>query len=441
MHLQKNGETVPRVVQPPLVEEEIDLEQVRAAPLAFLDDYTRRYGTVFRYRAGPWNAVVVNQPDCVHKILQADGERYTKLGTPDLMMLRPMLGEGLMTSEGPLWQEQRDEAAPCFSRRSAADYVPEMIRAIEGTAQRWRGFAGNGEARDIEGEMNRLTLQIVVKCLFGFDLAEHTGEFSEAVETMNKSMAHFDGSDTELRNAFDTALRKLHAIVYQILLKRQIMGSMGSQDDLLARLSKGSEGRRLFDRIFTFVMAGHETTAKALCWTFHLVSQHPEVEQRLAEEAAALPADGYADLEMPGRLPYTRAVLQEAMRLYPPVWSMTRIALGDEEVGGFHIERGSLILISPYVMHRHQDYWKNPLAFNPDRFLQPDSHPPHCYLPFSHGPRMCIGRFFAQTEGLIAISMLMKEFRLTPKPGHTVVPEALITLRPRNGLPMLISRR
>ena len=441
MVLNNKSEKTANAVLPPRLGVEVDLREVRTAPLKFLDESTRSCGTVFSYGAGPWQAVVVNKPVCVKRILDQDGEAYTKMGTPDLMMLKPMLGDGLMTSEGPAWKEQRDEATYSFSRQNVTGYIPQMRQFIEVLVERCQTLATSGEAVDVETEMNGLTLQIVVKCLFGFDLGDQTGEFAKAVETMNKAMAHFDSSGESMRQTFDAALSSLHRIVTQIVMKRQLFGLRGMQDDLLTRLIDTSTGRQLFDRVFTFVMAGHETTAKSLCWALHLISHHPEVEQRLFDEVDELGSDTPIDMDNIGKLAYARAVLQEAVRLYPPVWLMSRIATVDDVAGGYHIQKGSLVLISPYILHRHPDYWQDPLAFNPERFLGADTPAPQSYMPFGYGPRMCIGRFFAQNEGIMTIASLVRKFRLKPQPGAIIEPEALITLRPKGGLPLLFHKR
>ena len=429
--------------QPPIVGDGLELEKLRVAPLSFLMENTERFGDIFCYTASGWRGVVLNHPSYVRHVLHADSSLYSKVGTPDLMMLKPMLGVGLMTSEGESWSRQRRAAQPEFQRSRIDGYIRFMNDIVAAMLERWAQNAARGDPVDVENEMSRLTLEVVARCLFGADLGLEQGEFGSAVAVMNEYMGHFDPTDFQRLLRFQQSVLLLDRIVNRIVAERRTNLSAGPDllSTLLAEQPVDEGGNRVLrDQIFTFLMAGHETTAKSLTWTLYLLDRHPEilecVDCEVRQVLAGHPPTG-DDIE---HLTYTWMTLQEAMRLYPPVWQMSRMCLRDDLIDGFQISAGTLVLISPYAIHRYSRYWAVPDVFDPQRFepAQAAKRIPYTYLPFSAGPRACIGRVFATAEAIVVLASILQRFRLRLVPGYPVQPDALVTLRPKFGMPMTI---
>lgn len=417
-------------------------DEVRRDPLAFLAGQIERTGEIFEYEMGGFRAVFLGRPAYVKHVLQTHARNYLKTGTPDLMMLEPMLGTGLMTSEGEPWAEQRRMILPAFHRERIDELVGVMTEVTNRLCDAW----SVGGTLDAEGEMSRLTLQVIARGLFGFELDDSSAGFAGAVAVMNEIMARFDPDDPRKRIEFGTARATVARITRQILDCRRAGGARGH--DLLTLLldARHEDGAPLTDaeigdQIFTFLMAGHETTAKTLTWTLYLIDQHPDVRARLREEAQRVlsgqPTAG--ELE---RLDYTWMILQEAMRLYPPVWLMSRVAHADDTLDGYRIPAGTLVIVSPWVLHRDARYWSDPLVFDPERFsaARAPQINEYVYFPFSGGPRACIGRRFATVEMKLVLALISRRFELHKPPDHPVEPEALVTLRPRFGMPMRVLR-
>ena len=428
----------------------IELADARTDPLAFLERTSQRYGDVYRYRLDGWCAVVVNDPVLARRALQSDGELLTKEGTPDLMMLRPMLGQGLMTNEGPAWNASRAASQPAFSAPRIAGYVPQMWDCIEDMLASWQAQADVMPVRDLEREFNQLALRVVGNALFHTDLDQAQSDLGMAVEMMNRCVSHFDPTDLAMPQRFAHA----HAQLHQLL--QPIAGAAAPQHSLLAalrtRCSHAAHGgaadgtadpdaasaRMLRDEIVTFLMAGHETTAKALTWAMHLLASHPAVCARVRAEARLCLANaGGPPDQVLAALPYTWQVLQEVLRLYPPVWLMSRRALCSFTLGPYTVEAGSLVVISPYLLHRHPAHWDTPQHFDPERFAKAHAErDAGAYLPFGAGNRVCIGRLFAAAEATLALARVVQHFDFSAAGDAQVRPEALVTLRPHNGLPM-----
>ena len=380
---------------PRLADHELALEEVRSDPLAFLEQATRRCGDLFRYEAGGWPTVFLNRPEYVRQVLQSGPDRYSKLGTPDLMMLKPMLGDGLMTSEGASWEQQRHTAQPAFAHGEIVAFVGLMTKATDQMLARWGRVCDTGEVIDVELELNRLTIQIVAHCLFGMDLSDEGADVGAAIARMNDYMAYYDSGDRVRQAEFEAASLTVERIVHRILLERRLLlsmrsatatplptgaspgsmrsatattlptgASLGGGNDLLGRLLAAHAGAAataavpsIRDQIFTYLMAGHETTAKALTWTLYLLDRHPGVLARLRLEVDRVVGECPVTPGCIEGLGYTRMVLQEAMRLFPPVWLMSRRCVRDEAVDGCRIPAGTLVIVSPYTLHRHADYW------------------------------------------------------------------------------------
>jgi cytochrome P450 len=365
-------------------------------------------------------------------------------------------GEGLVTTEGPAWRRLRRMAQPAFHHRRIAAMAGAMTGATEAMRRRWREHARSGEPIDVAAEFMVLTLRIAGHALLSIDLGGEADRIGPAITASLEYVQHRldnilslpPGIPTPRNLRFRRALRALDGVIYGIIARRRRDPGLDEADDLLAMLmaardeetGEGLADRELRDQILTFITAGHETTAGALAWTLHLLGQHPEAEQRVRDEVAGV-LDGRVPTaeDLPG-LAYTRRVIEESLRLYPTVYALGRDAKDDDEIGGFRIPARSMLLLSPYVTHRHPEFWPDPEAFDPDRFLPERSadRPRFAWFPFLGGPHQCIGQEFAMMEAILVVAMLAQSFRLRLAPGARVEPRAMLSLRPRFGLPMIV---
>ena len=403
------------------------------------------------------NFVLVNEPDFIEHILVTNHRNYVK-GHLTRQMLEPALGNGLLISEGEFWRRQRRIVAPAFHHQHLARAADVMVRRARQRVERWRKPCERGERLDIAHEMMSLTMEIVAEALFSSEIADSIDELGRAVTTLNASLGTPNPLDILgfpewfprwRSHRTRSALARLDRMIFGIVAARR--ATRKGPDDLLGLLlaardeetGEGMTDRQLRDEVITFFAAGHETTALALTWTLYLLSRHPAVERALHDEVDRALEEGettFADVEA---LPYTRMVIEEAMRLFPPVFSFSRVALADDEVGGHAIRAGSVVTISPYVTHRSPRLWKDPLRFDPERFTPDRIKERHrfAYLPFGGGPRICIGRGFAMAEACLVLATIARAYHLRMAPGHRVEAHGRITLRPRYGLRMTLERR
>ncbi|MEK6243473.1 MAG: cytochrome P450 [Pseudomonadota bacterium] len=403
----------------------------------------------------------VNDAEYVKRILLDNVANYPKSVTYR-NNLRPFLGDGLLISEGDFWQRQRRLAQPAFHLRRLKVLAATMAEAAARMSEGWR----HGEVMDVMAAMNAVTMEIVAKTLFGADLSSDIGEVAKAMSVLQEETgrvrptAFFDLPEFLVRPRglrFTSAVATLDRIVNRIVAQRRAEGK--THDDLLSMLLEardeetgdGMTDRQLRDELVTLFLAGHETTALSLAWTFHLLAQNPAAEAKLHAEVDAVLGTGFPARAAPAfedleRLPYARMVAEEALRLYPPAYVFSRRAAGDDQLGPWRMPKGAHIVISPYALHRRPDYWPEPEAFRPERFAPDVSNvaadrPKHAYLPFGGGPRICIGNSFAMMEHAIVLAAAARRWRLESIPGHEVRTEPRITLRPRGGLPMRALRR
>jgi len=421
-------------------------------PLRFLEGVAR-HGDVARFRLGPVFVYLVNDPDLIRSVLVTRADAYHKGRA--LERARRLLGQGLLTSEGALHLRQRRLMQPAFHRERIAGYGETMVRYAGRAAERWKA----GETIDVHKEMVALTLAIVGKTLFDADVEEEADEIgkalTEALELFQRLLMVPYGEFLEklpipstLR--FRSARRRLDATIARLIAERR--RNPRDRKDLLTLLllAQDTEGdgggmtdTQLRDEAMTIFLAGHETTANAMAWTWHLLSQNPEAEGRLHEELDRVlegRAPGVADLP---RLRYTEMVLSESMRLFPPAWILGRRAIVDHELGGYRIPAGSIVLLSQWITHRDARYFPDPLRFDPQRFTAEAqaARPRFSYFPFGGGPRVCIGEGFAWMEGVLVLATIARRWRFLPVDGIPVTPAAMITLRPKSGLPMRIEAR
>lgn len=430
------------------------LPQVRRDSLAFLLNTARTYGDVARYRLGPLRSFLISHPDGVQQVLQENVKNYTK-DHFSYAMVRWVAGNGLLTSQGDFWLRQRRLAQPAFHRQRIAAMGDTMVAFTREMLDEWAPDGEAGRPRDVGGAMMRLTLRIVGAALFGAQVKQQADTvdwaFSELTGQIVDRFRRFQiippVLPTRQDRRFRAATRALDGVVYQIIAERRGRGE--DTGDLLSMLmlardeetGAAMDDQQLHDEVLTMLVAGHETTATALSWAWALLAQHPQVEAKLHAEVDALGGRAPSAADLP-RLPYARMIVDETLRLYPPVYILSRKVKQDDVIGGHRIPAGSSVDISPYVTHRHPAFWDKPDAFVPERFA-PDqaARPRFAYFPFSGGPRQCIGNSFALMEAQLILSTVAQRFRLRLQPGQVVTPDPLITLRPRGGLPMIVERR
>jgi cytochrome P450 len=430
------------------------LPAVRRNPTAVFMDAACRYGEVVYFKIGPRRGYLVTNPADVRHVLQDNARNYRK--SPLYDKLRVLLGNGLLTSDGDFWLRQRRIAQPAFHRQRIAALAGGMADAARDAAAHWEAIASAGRPVDVDDEMMRLTRTVVLRTLLGADLGPFAEKVDEAWKTLNEhigesfwSLGLTDWWPSARMRRFKAARAVLRGAVEHVIAERRRHASDSA--DLLSMLmaardeetGEGMTDQQLRVEVMTFLLAGQETTSLALTWIWYLLSQNPPAQRRLEDELdAALegrPPD-YADLV---NLPYTRMVIDEAMRLYPPAWGFSREALADDAVSGFRVRRGWLVFVIPYVLHRLPAFWENPDVFDPERFApeRTAARPKFVYLPFGAGPRQCIGNQFALIEAHLVLATLAQRYRLQLVPGHRVDAWPLITLRPRFGMQMVVERR
>lgn len=404
--------------------------------------------------------LMVCDPDGAKRVLLDNAHNYVKSDQVQ-RQLKPALGNGLVTAEGASWRFQRRTAAPMFQARPISELARPMAEATEALLSRWRELA-DGTEIDLAVELTRLTYDIISRTMFSSDVTMDFGAMSRALASYFENVGRVDFAaalglpqwlPTPGRLRAWPDLRFFKKEIGTLIERRRAALTAGGDvgQDLLTLLltARDPEGGALFgdddvaDNALTFIFAGHETTANALAWTFYLLSEFPEWERRVSEEASNLTPGRLPEASDLTRLPLARMVIEEAMRLYPPAPLMARDAVGADTVGGIGIDPGTFVLIPIWVIQRHRLLWDAPDGFDPERFSPARREKIHrfAYMPFGAGPRICIGTGFATQEALIILSMIAREFRLVLKPGHPVVPMARITLRPHFGLRMHLWRR
>jgi cytochrome P450 len=427
--------------------------------LALLADAADEYGDVVRFAMGPKTIYFFNHPDHAKHVLADNAANYHK-GMGLIEARRRLLGDGLLTSEGSLWRAQRRALTPAFRRERIAGFA-EVVTDEAGAMLTRLESSADGEPVDVVAEMTRLTMSVLGRTLFDRDLSplSHIGDAFEVVQDQAMfEMVTLGAVPPWLplpRNRrFRAARRQVEDAVARLVATADPGGSggggSGSGDDVLSLLLRASgdepdaarRERRLRDEVVTLLLAGHETTASTLSWTWSLLARHPEAASAMHREAVAVLGDrtpGYQDL---ARLPYTTMVIQEAMRLYPPVWGLPRKALEADVIDGFSVPAGADVMICPYTLHRHPGFWPEPDAFLPERFETMETGRRHryAYIPFGAGPRVCVGSHLGMLEATLVAAMVARRFRLELVGDAVPQPEAMLSLRVRGGLPMRVTR-
>jgi cytochrome P450 len=437
------------------------LPEFRGDRLSFLVRTARAYGPVARFLIRNRSVFLVTGPAGIKRVLQDNADNYGRK-TRSVEALKETLGNGLLTTTGPSWWRNRRLAQPSFHKQRLAGFAAIMASSSADFVDRLLRAGAAGASFDIVPELSRLTLRILGRCLFGRDLTDEADAVGGAVQVVlhhaiDKLAALFPlpGAIPTPRNLrFRAALRALDRVVMSLIADRRRDGA--DRGDLLSMLlaardeetGDGLSDQQLRDEVMTLLLAGHETTAMALSWTFYLLSLHPGARRTLEKEVDAAPASaagngaGTEDLQ---RLRYTRMVLDEALRLFPPAWVVTRSADGPDEIGGFAIPAGSRVLVSPYVTQHDPALWEDPEGFDPERF-SPEAQaaagqPRYAYFPFGGGPHLCIGAGFATMEATIVLATVARRLRLDLEPGRPVAIEPLVTLRPKPGIWVTARRR
>ena len=410
-------------------------------PFRYLMGLARKHGPVAPYRAGTERAFLVDDADLVKHILADNASNYSK-GTFINETFKMVVADGLLTLEGADWRRERRLMQPAFHLERLNALGSSMTDATLTMLERWERFADSGEVVDITGEMSKLTMTITAGSLFGSDIAEDVEEIGRqiAIGVVALAAPH----KPEVTRARDSIVRLVEGMIEA---RRR---TPTDAHDLLTMLMDARDedtgepmsDLQLRNEVVTLILAGYETTANSLSWTWYLLTQHPEALANVRAELAGVLGGREPQFRDLGSLSYTRRTLDESLRLYPPAWIMGRRALGDDRLGEVPIPAGSVLALSPYITHRNPKYWDDPERFDPERMRETKAslRRPFAYFPFGGGPRLCIGHNMAMLEAQLIIGTVAQRFEMRLVEGTQVVPERLFVLRPRGGLPMTIHR-
>lgn len=450
---------LPAIVKPGLKDVIRFVNRARINLVSAFDEAVYRE-PILRRRSFGADVWIVSEPEAVKRVLLDNVANYPK-GVQQQRRLKPALGDALLTAEGESWRWQRRTTAPAFQHKRIVGFAPAMVEAAAEMVARWEA---QGEAeRDIAAEMMGLTYEVLSRTVFGRDARIDARRMGEAFGLYFDTVGRLDMAavfnlpewvPTLGRLRARPALRFFQGEVGRIVAERRALMARdpaAAPDDLLTMLltardpedGRPMDEQQVIDNAITFIGAGHETTANALCWTLYLLSAFPWAEARVSEELERVLGGRTPTAADIDGLVYLRQVLDEAMRLYPPAPFLGREAAGADELGGAPVRPGTQIIVSPWILHRHRTLWDEPELFDPERFAPERREAIHrfAFIPFGAGPRICIGMAFALQEAMLLLAVILQRYRLTVRPGFTVMPLATITLRPRGGLPMRLERR
>ena len=419
--------------------------------LGFLLRTAQRYGDIAYFRLGARPVYLLSHPDYIKDVLVTNHRNFQK--SRALQRSKIVLGEGLLTSEGETHLRERRIIQPVFHRKRINAYADAMTGFASRIGDNWE----NGEVVDIHREMMRLTLAIVAKTLFGAEIRSGADDIGKSLTTIVNQFPrmlfplseYLDKVPLPGTRKFFNALETLNNTVYHLIEERR--RSKEDKDDLLSMLlwaqdEEGGEGLtdvQVRDEAMTLFLAGQESTANSLVWTWYLISQHPDVEEKLHDEIDSVLGERLPAVDDLQKLVFTRMVFSESLRLYPPAWTVVRRAIEDYQVDGYVVPSGADIYMSEYVVHHDPRFFPDPFKFDPERWTQDQgsSLPQFAYFPFGGGPRRCVGESFAWMEGMMLIATIASKWKMHLVPGQTIVPKALITIRPKRGMKMIMEKR
>jgi cytochrome P450 len=439
------------------------MRAVRRDPLAVLTGLREDHGTLVRLRLPFMPVYLVSDPEAIRQALTRTHREYHKgisrrsdPAGPGIQPLSRILGEGLLISEAPLHRRQRRLLQPIFHRERIEQYAETFVALADGAARTWR----DGVTRDVHRDLTELTLAIIARTVFDVDLdaavittirtavTEHQPALGRLASPVGRLL---DRLPLPAKRRWQHAQGEIDALLFQLIADRKAASAGGVVGrDVLSLLvavrdaetDEPMPDRQIRDEAMTLLLAGHETTANALAWSLHLLANDPPAQARLHAEL-----DTVLNGRMPGgsdmpRLAYVSAVWREALRLFPPAWLVTRRLVREHWVSGSRLPAGSMLLLSPWVVHRDPRWWPEPDKFRPERWLAQPDRPRYAYFPFGGGPRQCIGNDFADLEGILALATILRRWRISPAPqAPPVSPEPLVTLRPRHGVTVIVTRR
>jgi cytochrome P450 len=427
--------------------------KIRRDPLNTLRTFAREYGDIVLFYVLTQERILLNHPDLIEQVLVIQQNKFHKSELTRRITGR-MLGQGLLTSEGEFWRRQRRLVQPAFHRSRINEYGATMGEIARAHISGWR----DGEVRDLAQEMTALTLDNAVSTLFSTALPGEAQQVGRAMTFLMRYSLARQRSPIRIPENWPTPKNRranrdlafMDSLVYRMIDERKSEKGSNRREDLLSLLmgAMDEDGshmtqKQLHDEAMTLFIAGHETTAQMLAWTWYALSENPQAEARLHEELDGVLGGGPPEAADFGRLPYLQAVMSEILRLYPPAYITAREAIEPCQIGGYEFLPGTTILFSQWVMHRDPRYFDDPDTFRPERWIEGLANrlPAGAYYPFGDGPRRCIGQGFALLEAAIVIGTLAQRFRFRLVPGHLVVAEPLVTLRPRHGIRMTLHAR
>ena len=418
-------------------------------PLDYFTAMAQEYGDVSGMRIGKFRSLFINHPDLIEDVLVNNAKKYHKGRI--LQANKYLFGEGLLTSEGDFWLRQRRLAQPAFHRARVSAYAATMAEYTEQLIATWR----NGEERDIHEEMMQLALRIVGKTLFDADVTRDAKEVGETLDILLHIAANFGRTilvplwvPTPRNIRAKLGIKRLEKVIYRIIADRRASGR--DTGDLLSILLQAQDedgthmnDRQLRDETITLFLAGHETTANTLSWTWWLLAQNPAVEKKFHEELDGVLGGRAPSVDDLPKLTYLSHVLTESLRLYPTAWGMARLAAEEHEIAGYPVRPGYGVAFAQWVIHRDARWFDAPLEFRPERWENglAKQLPRFAYFPFGGGPRQCIGNTFALMEASVVLATVGQRFRFALAPDHKVTPLASITLRPKNGIQVRLEAR
>jgi cytochrome P450 len=426
---------------------------VQRDAIGFTREVTRRYGDIVYYRFISRPSVILNHPDYARHMLQENNRNYDK-EVFTYRMITWFLGDGLLTTSGDAWLRQRRLMQPAFHRKRVAGWSALMGGVAGRFLNRWERL--DRPTIDVADEMILLTLAVVSRALFSLDISDAAGPVGHTFLDINHHYVNYVATllapprvPLPRNRRFKAAVRRLDEFAYNVIRERR--ARPGEHDDLLAVLLESRDEEtgatlndaQVRDEIMTLLFAGHETAANALTWTWYLIARHPEAEEQLHAEVDRVLGGRLPTADDIPNLPYTRMLVDEALRLYPPVWIIPRRAIADDEIGGYRVPKETVVNVVPFVLHRHPEFWDRPEAFEPERWLpeRAADRPRYAYIPFGGGPRLCIGNSFALTEMQLVVATLAQRFRLRLADDRPAVPHQGVTLGVQGGLRMRLEKR